>query len=209
MGHSMGATIAPLTLAGEPRFRTAILSGAGGSYIHNLVYKQSPLEVRPLAEAMLNYGAHFREIHEHDPMLSMVQWAAESSDPPVYGSRIEADVLVLQGIVDTYILPPMANALNLSLGNDLAGASLDADHPDLQGFQTLESLLPLVGAETVSLPATGPRLVVQHAQGSIEDGHEVMFQTEAPQHQYRCFLESALIGTPIVPVGGLATDSCD
>ena len=31
MGHSMGATIAPLTLAYEPRYRAALLSGAGGS----------------------------------------------------------------------------------------------------------------------------------------------------------------------------------
>ena len=209
MGHSMGATIAPLALAGEPRFGASILSGAGGSYIHNLVYKESPLEVKPLAEAMLNYGIYFREIHEHDPMLSVVQWAAESSDPPVYGARIASDILVLQGIVDTYILPPMANALNLSLGNDLAGESLDAGHADLQEFQTLESLLSLVGANKVDLPASGSRFVVQHPQGPIEDGHEVMFQTAAPQHQYRCFLESILDGAPIVPVGGQATDSCD
>ena len=209
MGHSMGATIAPLALAGEPRFRAGILSGAGGSYIHNLVYKQSPLEVRPLAEAMLNYGAHFRHLHEHDPMLSFVQWAAESSDPPVYGSLIDADMLVIQGIVDTYILPPMANALNLSMGNQLAGESLDAVHPDLQGFTSLESLLTLVGGQQFPLPATGHKFVVQHPQGPIEDGHEVMFQTEPPQHQYRCFLESLLVGSPRIPVGGGALEPCD
>ncbi len=214
MGHSMGATIAPLALAGEPRFGAAILSGAGGSYIHNLVYKESPLTVRPLADAMLNYPARGRTIHEHDPFLSLLQWAAEPADPPVYGSQIGAHALVIQGIVDTYILPPMANATNLSLSNDLAGASLDVGHPDLTDFQTLEELLPLVGGATLPLPAGGnwqggTRIVVQHAQGPIEDGHEVMFQTEPPQHQYRCFLESWLSGIPTVPVGGAASDPCD
>ncbi len=41
--------------------------------------------------------------------------------------------------------------------------------------------------------------MVQHAEDGIEDGHEVVFQTEAPKHQYRCFLESLARGeTPIV-----------
>ena len=39
MSHSMGSTISPLTLAFEPRYRAAILSGAGGSWIENIIYK--------------------------------------------------------------------------------------------------------------------------------------------------------------------------
>ena len=57
MGHSMGATIAVPVLAIEPRYQAAILSGAGGSYIENIVHKQSPVEVRPLAELTYQFGA--------------------------------------------------------------------------------------------------------------------------------------------------------
>jgi hypothetical protein len=42
---------------------------------------------------------------------------------------------------------------------------------------------------------------VQHAEDGVEDGHEVMFQLDAPKHQYQCFLDSWLTGTPSVPAG--------
>ncbi|MFH2010721.1 MAG: hypothetical protein ABI333_29235 [bacterium] len=205
MGHSMGATIAPLVLAVEPLYRAAILSGAGASWIENLMYKQSPLVVRDMAELMLNYepGA----LHRHDPALSILQWAADSADPLSYlrdvvrepGARSPVQVLMLQGIVDTYIMPSIANAMSLGLGLDLAGVSLDAPHPELAEFTPLAELLDLVGATTVALPVEGnltvagdpvTAVVAQHPEDGIEDGHEVVFQTDPPKYQYQCFLKT-------------------
>src|SRR5690606_19437534 len=60
MGHSMGATIAPLAAAAEPAFRALVLSGAGGSYLENVLHKRKPLDVRPLAELLLGYAAEGR-----------------------------------------------------------------------------------------------------------------------------------------------------
>src|ERR1019366_5399822 len=37
MGHSMGATIAPLTLSVDAQFKGAVLSGAGASWIENVL----------------------------------------------------------------------------------------------------------------------------------------------------------------------------
>ncbi|MBW2453790.1 MAG: hypothetical protein JRI68_04740 [Deltaproteobacteria bacterium] len=219
MGHSMGATISPLTLATEPRYGAAILSGAGGSWIENVVHKQSPVAIRPLAEVLLNYLTHQRQLHEHDPVLTLLQWAGEPADPPLFARAItrEADaprhVLMLQGIVDTYILPPIANATSLSLGLDLACEALDAGHGELADYRPLEELLVYSGAEAIALPASGnlagtTAVVIQHAEGPVEDGHEVMFQTEPPKHQYRCFLESLRSGTPTVPVGASEDGPC-
>lgn len=218
MGHSMGATIAPLVLAVQPRFGAAILSGAGGSYIHNIVHKLSPIEVRPIADALLNYPARGLTLHEHDPFLSLVQWAAEPADPPTFADVAAeegaADVLMVQGIVDTYILPPMANATSLSLGLDLAGPALDEGDPRLDAFASLESVLELVGGRALDLPlwGNGPRggtrVVVQQLEDGIEDGHEVVFQTEPPKHQLRCFLESHRAGEAVVVVGGAPEDPC-
>jgi hypothetical protein len=191
MGHSMGATIAPLTLS-QGDYRGAILSGAGSSWIHNIVWKQSPLEVRPLAEAMLDHPG----LHDHDPALSLVQWAAESADPPPYGAAIQAhgvEILMLQGIVDTYILPPMANATAWSLGLDLAGPVLDEDHPDLQHFAPMSD-----HALAVPLP-WGPGAVTQHAEDGLQDGHEVMFQLQAPREQMQGFLSSMAAGDTQIP----------
>lgn len=225
MGHSMGATITPLAMASEPRYRALLLSGAGGSWIQNVVYKQSPLEVRPLAELTLGI-AGFWELHEHDPVLMMLQWAGEPADPPAYTRRILREprgdeparhVLMMQGIIDTYILPPIANAMSLSVGLDLGGEPLDVSDPDLGHFDPLEPLLDLAGVGRVTLPASGNRetptgavtaVVVQHPEGPIEDGHEVIFQTDAPKRQYRCFLATlASTGTPTVPA--VESTSCD
>ncbi len=219
MGHSMGATIAPLSLAFEPRFRAALLSGAGGSWIENVVYKESPLPVRPVAEALLGVAGRWR-LHEHDPVLALLQWAGESADPPAYGRRIVREpedrprhVLMMQGIVDTYILPPIANATSLSFGLDLAGPALDEGDARIERFAPLREHLPLVGGRAIELPARanaeGPdgarttAVVTQHAEGPIEDGHEVVFQTDGPKRQYRCFLASLARGeVPEVPAEG-------
>lgn len=207
LGHSMGATIAPLALAAAPEFDLAILSGFGGSYLENLVYKEAPLEVRPIAEALLGYSAVGRTLTEGDPVLQLLQWVSEPADPPVYGALVEAHVLMEQGIVDHYILPPIANAGSLSFGLDLGGDALDEAHPDLAELRPLGPLLPLVGGARIALPAGGnraaTRIVVQHPEDGIEDGHEVLFQTEAPKREYRCVLADLAAGrTPTVPAAG-------
>jgi hypothetical protein len=203
-GHSMGATIAPLVTWANPAYDAVLLSGAGGSWVENVVYKQSPLEVRPLAEAMLGYAGD-RELTTSDPALLFLQWAGEAADPPVYAAHTDGvHVLMAQGIVDTYILPPMANATSLSFGLDLGGDPLDADHPELTSFRGALDVLPLVGRGAVALPASGnhggaTRIVVQHPEDGVEDGHEVVYQTAAPKSQMEAFLVSLRDGTPEVP----------
>ncbi|MEZ4248730.1 MAG: hypothetical protein R3B99_10865 [Polyangiales bacterium] len=196
MGHSMGATITPLTAAFEPRYGALVLSGAGGSWIENVVHKQKPVPVRPFAEVLLRTPSSYT-LHEHDPALMLLQWAGEGADPPVFGAALrgsDTHVLMLQGIVDRYILPPIANATSLSSGLDLAGEALDETVDEVAVHTPLSTLLPLVGGRVVALPASDTRdvgvtrVVTQHPEDGVEDGHEVVFQTERPKAQYRCFL---------------------
>lgn len=208
-GHSTGATIASPTLAANPRFGAVILSGSGGSWIENVVFKKSPLDVRPLADILVGYTGSEFSLNEHDPVLTMLQWAGEPADPPIYfrsvitGAAAPRHVLMLQGIVDTYILPPIANSASLSIGLDLAGDELDRDHPELAQFLPLADHFPLVGRERLSFPVEGNRdgttaVVVQHEEDGVEDGHEIAFQKDEPKNQYRCFLQTWLTGTPRV-----------
>ncbi len=204
VGHSMGATIAPATLGVIDGFDGVVLSGAGGSWIENIVYKQSPLEVRPIAEQMLGYDSG--ELDVFDPFLTLLQWGGEGADPPVFAEDIRASsrsVLMIQGIVDTYILPPIANATSLSMALDLGGEALDENHTDLTEFAPFCERAPLVGSDCVDLPISGnrdgaTRVVVQHAEDGIEDGHEVMFQLEAARTQIVGFAEGLKTGTPVV-----------
>ena len=229
MGHSMGAWIAPLVLAWEPSYGAGVLSGAGGSYIDNVMDKLMPLAVRPLLQVILGYTSLGRTLERHDPVLTLIQWAAEPSDPQVYDRRIVTEpakgegprqVLMLQGIVDHYILPSIANSTSLALGLDEAGPAYDATSAEekMLAQTPLGSLLAYVGRSAISLPAAGnvtskggvkaTAVVVQHPGDMIEDGHEVVFQTDPPKHQYRCFLAGWVAGNAKVPPDGAATDSC-
>jgi pimeloyl-ACP methyl ester carboxylesterase len=216
MGHSMGATIAPIAAAVEPMYRAMILSGAGGSWIENVIYKERPVAVRPNVELLLRYGSR-HVLTEHDPALAIFQWAVETSDTMVYAPGLVDDtddprhVLMFQGILDTYIPPPIANALSLAFALDLAGPALDETLTDRPELARLTPLLPIANREAIDLPAMGNRevtaVVVQHLEDGIEDGHEVVFQAPEPQLQYRCFLETLAEGVPRV-VASDAT-SCD
>lgn len=223
MGHSMGATIAPLSAAFEPRFGAVVLSGCGGSYIENVLYKKEPLLIRPLAEVLVGYPQLGRHLTEGDAALSLIQWAAEPADPPVYGPRMldgsgaPHHVLMFQGIVDHYILPPMANASTLSFGLDVGVPVLDESAPELASYAPIASLLPLSGRSIVSLPAENnvalaggasvTAVVSQHASDGVEDGHEVMFQEPGPKYQYRCFLASYARGGPVVVPASMDSDA--
>jgi hypothetical protein len=221
-GHSMGATIAPLVLAVEPRFGAAILSGAGASWIENVLFKRKPLIVRPIIETLLGYTVRDRRLRRGDPVLTLVQWALEPADPLVYAPLVRAraqrpHVLMEQGVVDHYIMPPIANALSLALGLDLGGDPLDAASPELGAdpAQTpLASVLSLSGRRPIPLPVQGnadgiTAVVRQHPEDGIEDGHEIVFQTERPKAEYRCFLSAFAKGgqAPVVPRDECPADS--
>ena len=218
MGHSMGATILPLTLSTSSDFAAAILSGAGGSYIANVMDKLLPLTVKPIAEGLLGYPEG--TLTRFDPALTLFQWAVEASDPQIYAPTIihpdgsGPHVLMLQGLVDHYILPNIANAVSLPLGLSLGGAALDGTIPELiaSGQRSLVDLLPLVGRSALPLPASGNRfgrtaIVVQNLGDSHEDGHETNFQTERPKRQYRCFLADIAAGQVPV-VRDVSAESC-
>jgi hypothetical protein len=212
MGHSMGSWIEPLAAAFEPMFGALILSGAGGSYIENILYKQQPTPPYPTVVALL----HVDTLLADNPMMTMSQWALEPSDPQVYTRAITREspttprhVLMIQGIVDDYILPRIANATSLSIGLDLAGTEIDTENdPRLAGELALGPLLPLDGHTSIALPAesnitvasdVATGVVTQHLEDGIEDGHEVMFQEDPPKHEYQCFLASWLAtGKPSV-----------
>lgn len=214
MGHSMGATIGPIAVAHEPMYRAMLLSGAGGSYIENMLFKEKPLAPRSFFATVLGFRGN--QLTRHDVALGLFQWATDSADPlsflvPMREQENRAHVLMMQGIVDHYIMPSIANATSLGLGLSLAGPSLDAMTPEISDFTPLADLLPLVGAQTTSLPASGniggtvTAVVTQHAEDGIEDGHEVVFQTDEPKHEYECFLRTLrATGVPVVPAPGAA-----
>jgi pimeloyl-ACP methyl ester carboxylesterase len=211
MGHSMGASMAPLALAVEPIYRAAIFSGAGGSWIANAMDKLKPLAAKPSLEFLFGYTSGERALTPTDPVLTLVQWAPEAADVQVFARHLVDEplvgaprhVLMFQGIVDHYIMPRIANTLTLAAGLDLAGRELDDTPGELDTHPKLRDVLKLSGRQVIALPAAGNRdgttaVVVQNAEDGIEDGHEVMWQLPSAHAQYRHFLETLAAGTPQV-----------
>ena len=118
---------------------------------------------------------------------------------------------MIQGIVDHYIMPRIANALSLSVGLDLAGDELDTVTPEIADQTHLGDVLTYSGRSRTLLPVTAnfngaaTAIVVQQREDGIEDGHEVAFQTEPPRYEYKCFLASFARGAPSVPNGAAMT----
>jgi hypothetical protein len=225
MGHSMGSWIAPLAVADEPLFRVALLSGAGGSWIENIMYKQHPTPVYPVLATIL----HEPDLRADDPMMTLAQWALEAADPQVYGAALVREpvvgadprhVLMMQGIVDDYILPRIANATSLSIGLDLGGPELDTEtDPRLADELAIGPLLALDARAQTTLPLaanvrladgrTATAALTQHPEDGVLDGHEVVFQTDPPKHEYQCFLASWLAtGVPSVPTAASRDAPC-
>ncbi|MFK7987497.1 MAG: hypothetical protein AB8I08_15865 [Sandaracinaceae bacterium] len=179
IAHSNGATIAPLAAAAQPRYRALVLSGAGSSWIRQVVHKESPAPLRPIVSLLFGYGPH-RETFEHDPMLSLMAWAGEPADPLVYAPLLrDRERLVFQGVRDTYIPPPIANPTALALGLRVEGAALDGAAP--RGV--------LRDLALAALPDdTHVHALVQLPEDGIEDGHEVFFQQPAARRRLVRFL---------------------
>lgn len=166
MGNSNGAHLGPLALSavypstwpggfgtapGQPIFKYAIMGGAQGSLLMNVLYKSmTPVEIPNVAGLNDSFFADryfsIRDLVEsrflldrplrgpQDEALNAFQLSQNTAETQNY-SRIVADrtvgaspaqvVLQFQGVLDHYIPPPVGNPANLALGLGLANRAAD------------------------------------------------------------------------------------
>ena len=227
MGHSMGSWIAPLALAFEPRYGAAVLSGAGGSYIANVMDKIKPLHVRPLAEILLDYNMDQRSLDAHDPGAHAravggraVRSAGLRSPHRARARRRRIAAQRAHAAGHRRPLHPAEHRQRHQPGararrrrpalrrDERRGAVADAGAARARSCRS-PACTPIALPAAGNAGASTTALVVQHPGDAIEDGHEVVFQTDPPKHQYRCFLQSFARGAaPTVPPDGAADDPC-
>jgi hypothetical protein len=198
-GHSTGSTIGSAVIALEPAPIGAVLSGAGGSWIYNVVMAEAPLEMKTIAGVLL--GLHKPdEVDVFDPSITLFQTALESIEVMDWGrvtiesplnGRASKDILLIEGVVDSYHFPRMVNAYGMSVGLDLVEPVVDPDAP---------SEYALVGRNVLSAPAalnvsspfgrvTG--VTIQREQNH-QDGHYVPFELDDVKYRYGCFVDSLM-----------------
>ncbi len=201
-GHSTGATVGDVLLGVEDAYRAALLTGAGVSWIYNLVYKQSPL---PLGLA-LDWVLNADDWSEYHPLATVFQTTADGAEAanfaPWWIDRAQPrDVLLIGGYADAYFPPPMIEGLAVAAGLDQGGEQVQP--------YSLDALETLGGRGQVSLPASGNIAADQgKATGvwlQVEapanlDGHYVAFNVEETMYQWSCFFASAVAdGMATVP----------
>lgn len=204
-GHSTGSVVGAQMLASNADFRAGVLTGAGGSWLYNLVLKQATGSAELVAQ-LLAYRAD-DVVEVTDPMLQLASIAWDPIEPmnqaPLWLER-GASVLLVAGLTDTYYLPRMQAALAHAARMDLVGPSLEAE--------LVEGVLAGGGAR-VDAPLQGNRAgttqaVVQFAAGAGRDGHFVVFDDAPVRHQYGCWLETAVTrGVPRVVAPAASADA--
>lgn len=204
-GHSTGASVGALVLGMEEGIRAGLLSGTGGSWLYNLTIKFEPLDFKALVELLLAYQPP-DEADMFDPVINLAQTFWEPVEPMNWAGRwareaeTPKDILIIEGVVDGYFPPPMANALALA-------ARTQPVRPLAE--ETIEDALDQVALDALDAPAggnlqtpSGPvsALLLQFPQPQGISGHYVPFELNEPKHQYRCFFENLLTtGTATVP----------
>jgi len=157
----------------------------------------SPVKYRLIVGGLLGYKAG-DEVDRFDYALSVFQHAMGPVEVMNWGhlrrrertTAAAQDMLLIEGVNDTYHYPRMVHAYAMAADLDVAG-------PTVEPTAALE--LPLVGGKSVALPTSGNRqgkdrkytaVVVQKAEFAGIDGHYVPFVYDDLKHRVSCFLAS-------------------
>ncbi len=196
-GHSTGSTIGSAAIALEPDLKAAVLSGAGGSWIYNMVLARAPVDLQTVAGVLLDID-HPDVVDLFDPIATLWQTALEPVEVMSWGratirhplpARAPKPILLVEGVVDSYHLPRMVNAYAMSVGLDLAGPEAE---------DTAAADYALVGREVLPPPVSGnidlasgdiTAATIQRAQNH-QDGHYVPFELDDVKYRYSCFVAS-------------------
>ncbi|HZS39264.1 MAG TPA: hypothetical protein VFF06_20675 [Polyangia bacterium] len=194
-GHSQGGLTGPLFLAAEPEVKAAILSGAGGVLILSLLNKTQPVDITKVV------GALFQDpVDQFHPMLSLVQTFFEPSEPTNYARLLFREppmgfapksIFQSLGLVDTYAPVPDIKALGLAMGVQPVNPIVE---PSAMPSGNIDGL-DLVGQTWGTAPVVGnaaggaaTSVLLEYAQAGSSDGHFVIFDVPAADHQCNRFL---------------------
>lgn len=143
-GHSQGANAAATAAGYEARYKTVVLSGAGGLLSYSLTTKQKPVDIKAVLPVVLGdqveYGSAdpFKRPENH-PLMAVLQLYFDRSDPANLARRIAAaplapllpkHLLHVYGQGDTFAPEPTQQQLALAAGLPAVGAVV-SDYPGL------------------------------------------------------------------------------
>jgi hypothetical protein len=220
MGQSLGSYLAGMVAALDRRYRGAILTGAGGSWIEFPSGTNTPVDLDAALKLLVGLPVG-ESLDRYHPVLALFALAMGPVDNTLYVPRLWRDpgdadpvhVLVIEGDEDVYIGPGLQRALVTAAGVDLVGDDVGPEQDRI-----MDAIL-LADGTSLPPPVAGNRRfrdrpvtagVVRYAPLSPGRGHDVTFDLTAPKHQYECFVETLLAQEmPTIVRGGSSGEPCD
>lgn len=204
-GQSLGSIELALYAALDTRLSGIVPSGAGG-HLSTMVARSSTLPGALLINLLI--GADPEEtIDELHPLMGLVQWAIEPSDPVLYAEQWAVAPAAGHNALHVYMPTGFHDGF---FAPESQGAVAVAAHLSWVN-QGVEPRLPFVMSAihtpTVSLPLSpnldtpdGKRIAALSSwlEDGILDGHHVSFQRADTRTQYVCFVKSVANGQPQV-----------
>jgi pimeloyl-ACP methyl ester carboxylesterase len=193
-GHSQGGTEGSLMLPYGDDYKAAVLSGNGGSLIHALLNKTSPVDVKAVLpflvqDPSLNDGS---DTGEFSPVLTLLQQWIDPADPlnfarlvgtPPAGHTMKS-TFETYGLGDTYAPP-------VTLDNySIAGRFVHVE-PVLLDILLPHAPPPVAGNLSMGMITLGMR---QYEPADGDDGHFVVFDVPQANQDMVRFLSMAASG---------------
>lgn len=207
-GHSQGGTTGPIFAPYQPGLKGAIFSGCGGSLVFGLLGKKLPYD----ASVGLKIALQEANIDEMHPILNLLQYYFEASDPLLYAPLF-------------YVKPPIApmhmlhtyglndNFCPVATSRIFAAATkgnLGVQTPPPPWLDKMEDLgmvakaLPLSNNATFNgKTVTGVTVeALNDAANTADklpyDGHFVAFNDKTLNHELLQFVATLIKGAPVV-----------
>jgi hypothetical protein len=208
--HSQGATHAALMIGGEPRIRSVILAGLGGSITTQLLNIKRPADTSGVLPFLLFdpddkgklVGLETQGGGHSNPILALMQGYLDSADPLSYAQQLQLEVpdtapdghdaFMVYGLFDSFT-PEITQKAYAGV------AGLSAVDPDLtQAFNetpspTSGNVMPGQVPRTVALRTYDPKGDAIDPDLPL-DGHLVAITTRRGTTDVHRFLELALRG---------------
>jgi hypothetical protein len=193
-GHSQGGITGSIAAAFEKNINAWVLSGAGGGFAISLFERVDPPDLRAVLANVLK-PAEFEDLSELHPMIGMVQWLADVTDPinyaPYWNKYNEYNgpqsMLLTSGEADYATPYQTATALIVAGHVPLVGPQ-EVDAPALEFAPMMREQAPLqgnLGDETAGF--------LQYTSNGEENSasHFLIFYRPEAIHASMRFLESA------------------
>lgn len=197
-GHSTGSTLGGAVIPLEKDVRGGVLSGAGGSWVYNLLLAEAPVRLKAVASLLLALDPD-DELDRFDAPITLFQTAFEEVEMANWGraqfhgalAQGDAkDLLLLGGITDPGHFPRMITSYAMAVGMDVAAPAAEP---------SVVSELALLGRSEIALPARG-NVQLQNGQTATAvalqrdakglNGHHVAFEFDDVKHAYGCFIKT-------------------